>query len=170
MTAVFTIGYGNRTAEDFLKLLKQHEIEVLVDVRSQPYSKYNVDFTKQNLIRILKRVHIKYEFMGDSLGGRPNDDGCFSYSAERKKKLLDPKKCETKDFYTKGISRLKALQSQGRSIALMCSELEPERCHRGYVIGKTLERELVSVMHIDKDGTLKPQAEIPDMVYQPSLL
>lgn len=170
MTSIYTIGYGNRTTEVFLTLLKQYNIDVVVDVRSQPVSKYNLDFTKQRLSRILNRARIRYEFMGDLLGGRPDDKGCFSYSAKRKTELLDPRKCETKDSYIKGISRLKAMRSPGRRIALMCSELEPERCHRGYVIGKTLEREDVDVVHIDRDGAPKPQADIPDMIYQPALL
>ena len=169
MREIFTIGYGGRTADEFTALLKQYEIEVLVDVRSSPYSSYYTDFDRPNLSEMLKRSAIRYVFMGDTLGGRPDDRGCYSYSPGRKKELLDPKKCETKDFYKDGISRLQSGLSRGHRAVLMCSELEPQNCHRGYVIGKTLADNGISVVHIDKNGKGKPQAELPDMMYQESL-
>lgn len=33
---IYTIGYGNRTLEQFIALLKQYEIAFVADVRSQP--------------------------------------------------------------------------------------------------------------------------------------
>ncbi len=170
MEKIFTIGYGNRDIDEFIALLKKYQIDLLVDIRSQPYSGYNKDFTKRQLSGLLQGAQIDYRFMGQALGGRPTHEDCYSYSPDRKQRLLDHKKCETKDFYKRGISQLKTWLAQGHRMALMCSELEPERCHRGYVVGKTLEKELVAVLHIDKFGRLKPQTEIPEMTYQPSLL
>ena len=38
---LFTIGYsGYKEADDFIKELKNHEIQILIDVRSSPYSAY----------------------------------------------------------------------------------------------------------------------------------
>jgi len=37
---IFSIGHSNQPLEAFLSLLQQHSIQVLVDVRSSPYSKY----------------------------------------------------------------------------------------------------------------------------------
>ena len=171
MAEIFTIGYGNRTIEAFIALLKQYDIELLVDVRSQPYSRYNPDFGKSVLSQMLKRSGIDYRFMGDSLGGRPDDSDCYSYSPDRKKALLDPKKCETRGFYNDGIARLKGELARGQRVALMCSELAPQNCHRSYVIGRTLhERERLAVVHIDRNGERTPHASLPDMVYQEQLL
>lgn len=169
MNEIFTIGYGGRAIEEFAALLKQYEIEVLVDVRSSPYSSYYTDFDRPHLSETLKRFDIRYVFMGDALGGKPDDPDCYSYSPDRKKEVLDPKKCETKDFYRQGISRLRKGLSGGYRMALMCSELEPQNCHRSYVISKTLEQERINAVHIDKNGKRKPQAELPDMIYQESL-
>lgn len=170
MHKIFTIGYGNRDIAEFIALLKKYQIDLLVDIRSQPYSGYNKDFTKHQLSGLLQGAQIDYMFMGQALGGRPTHEDCYSYSPDRKQRLLDHKKCETKDFYKRGISQLKTWLARGHRMALMCSELEPERCHRGYVVGKTLEKELVAVLHIDEFGRLKHQAEIPEKIYQPSLL
>ncbi len=169
MHEIFTIGYGGRTTTEFVALLERYGIETLADVRSSPYSQYHTDFDRPHLRKLLERSDMRYVFMGDSLGGRPDDRDCYSYSPARRKALLDPSKCETKDFYLAGISHLKKL-ARGTQVALMCSELDPQNCHRSYVIGKTLERRGIQVVHIDRNGQRKPQAELPAMVYQESLL
>ena len=170
MKEIFTIGYGGRKTHEFVALLREYDIDVLVDVRSQPYSRYSDDFSKGNLSRILKRHDIEYEFMGDSLGGKPSDRDCYSFSPRRKKHVLDPNKCERKDFYRNGISNLKRALSQGNRIVIMCSELEPHDCHRGYVIGKTLDRDEIAVVHIGRHGERMSQNQIPQMNYQKALL
>ncbi len=170
MNEIFTIGYGGRDTSDFIALLNQYDIDTLVDVRSQPYSRYAPDFNKERLSAILSRSGIAYQFMGDSLGGRPDDSECYTYSPQRKKKLLDARKCETRDFYQRGISRLKRALSAGRRIALMCSELEPHDCHRGYVLGKTLDDDETTVVHIGRYGEPLTQSQIRETNYQEALL
>ena len=43
---IFTIGYGGRPTDEFVAMLKHYKIDILVDVRTQPYSKFNPDFTR----------------------------------------------------------------------------------------------------------------------------
>ncbi|MGZ6365218.1 MAG: DUF488 domain-containing protein, partial [Ktedonobacteraceae bacterium] len=74
---IYTIGYGNRSIEDFVKLLKKFDIKFLVDIRSQPYSRFNTDFSKDELEKSLKQHSIRYIFMGNTLGGRPKDNSCY---------------------------------------------------------------------------------------------
>ena len=169
MNEIFTIGYGGRETDDFIALLNQYEIDTLVDVRSQPYSRYAADFCSARLSKILNGRGIRYKFMGDSLGGRPDDRNCYTYSPQRNKELLDANKCESKDFYRNGISRLKQELSEGRRIVIMCSELEPHDCHRGYVLGKTLDGDQIAVVHIGRHGERLPQSQIPSMNYQQAL-
>lgn len=170
MNEIFTIGYGGRETNDFIALLNQYDIDTLVDVRSQPYSRYAPDFCKERLTAILNRSGIAYQFMGNSLGGRPDDSECYTYSPQRKKKLLDAKKCEEKDFYQQGIARLRRASSTGRRIVIMCSELEPHECHRGYVLGKTLDDAETVVVHIGRHGEPLTQCQIRETNYQQALL
>lgn len=170
MNEIFTVGYGSRETDEFIALLNEYEIDTLVDVRSQPYSRYSPDFCKDRLSAILNRSGIRYQFMGDSLGGRPDDSQCYTYSPQRKKKLLDARKCETRDFYQRGITRLKRALSAGRRIVIMCSELEPHECHRGYVLGKTLDGDEIIVSHIGPYGELLSQSQIRETNYQEALL
>lgn len=170
MNEIFTIGYGGRETDEFVALLNRYEIDTLVDVRSQPYSRFAPDFNKERLATILSRCGIQYEFMGNSLGGRPDDSNCYTYSPQRKKRLLDARKCESREFYQQGISRLKRRLSTGRRIVIMCSELEPQECHRGYVLGKTLDDGETTVIHIGRYGERLSQSQIREINYQEALL
>jgi uncharacterized protein (DUF488 family) len=59
-TPIYTIGYGNRSIGDFIKLLQNYDIKFLVDIRSQPYSRFNPDFSKDSLEKRLKQHLIQY--------------------------------------------------------------------------------------------------------------
>ncbi len=151
MNELFTIGYGGRETGDFVALLKRYAIDVLVDVRTQPYSKFNPDFTRTSLTKIVARAGLGYVFMGDSLGGRPADEHCFVAGK------LDATRCEERDWYQRGIARLRALAGEQR-VAIMCSEKDPANCHRSYVVGATVAKDAnFKVLHIDKAGELKTQ-------------
>ena len=70
---IYSIGQGNRSIETFFNLLKQYEIDYLIDVRSNPFSRFNPDFSKGKLERVCQSYAVTYVFMGDSLGGKPSD-------------------------------------------------------------------------------------------------
>ncbi|MGN6177950.1 MAG: DUF488 family protein [Mucilaginibacter sp.] len=46
---IYTIGHGNRKTDDFIYLLKKYEIELLVDVRTYPYSRFHTQFRQAAL-------------------------------------------------------------------------------------------------------------------------
>ncbi|GAC1566342.1 MAG: DUF488 domain-containing protein [Ktedonobacteraceae bacterium] len=152
---IYTIGYGNRPIGDFIKLLQKYDIKFLVDLRSQPYSRYNRDFQKDALEHHLKRHQIRYIFMGDTLGGRPEDSSCYTDDGRVDYTIL-----REKDFYQRSISRLYAAWEKQLPIVLMCSEMKPQECHRGKLIGNTLVEQGMDVTHIDESGNIKTQGEI----------
>src|SRR5207244_13278444 len=75
-----TIGHSNHPLDHFLRLGKDHRIEVVVDTRSQPYSKYSPHYDREPLRDALAAAGVKYVFMGRELGGRP--DGAEFYDEE----------------------------------------------------------------------------------------
>ncbi len=163
---IYTIGYGNRSIENFIKLLQSHNVKYLVDIRSQPYSRYSPNFSKDALDLHLKQQHISYVFMGDTLGGRPKDSSCYLDDGKVDYTIL-----REKDFYQRGINRLCAAWEKQLPMVLMCSEMKPEECHRGKLIGNTLVEHGLVVTHIDEAGNTKTQYEINQMFVdnQPSL-
>jgi uncharacterized protein (DUF488 family) len=152
---LYTIGHGSRKQADFLALLKDFGIQYLVDVRSQPFSKFNPHFNQNELKFFLEKNGIKYVFMGDTLGGRPKDSSC--YDSEGK---VDYEAVKTKDFFLQGIERLKIAYSKDINVVIMCSESKPCECHRSKLIGKVLNIENIVLKHIDEKGKIKDQSVV----------
>src|SRR6266704_531425 len=72
MGTVYTAGHSSHSIELFMELLTKHAIQVLVDVRSAPYSRYAPQFDHDLLPRSLNQKGIRYLFLGRELGGRPD--------------------------------------------------------------------------------------------------
>ena len=155
---IYTIGYGNRSFGDFVKLLQHYEIKFLVDIRSQPYSRFNPDYSKDALERRINSPLMRYIFMGDTLGGRPKDSSCYIDNK------VDYKRVREKPFFQRGIAYLHTAWEKQLRIALMCSEAKPQECHRTKLIGNILTEQNIDVAHIDETGAIKTQAQINHMI------
>lgn len=147
---IYTIGHSNHTSEALLKLLQQHGVACLVDVRSQPYSRYNPQFNRETLIRSLHTAQISYLHMGDTLGGRPEqvdlyDEGSTRPNYSRQRQT---------DLYQQGLHQLAELAKQ-RTVAMMCSEGNPHECHRQWLITPDLLDLEIIVLHIHPNGKLE---------------
>lgn len=152
---IYTVGYGNRSIEQFIALLKRYEIAFVADVRSQPYSRHNSNFSKDDLAFRLKQHNIHYLYMGDTLGGRPQDSTCYDNNGR-----VDYAKLREKSFYQEGINRLRTAWEKQLHVAVMCTEIRPNECHRGKLIGNTLIEQQIAVRHIDETDILVEQEEV----------
>jgi uncharacterized protein (DUF488 family) len=151
---IFTIGHSNHSEEKFLELLTQHGIEVLVDVRSQPFSRYNPQFNDSNLANSLKAAGIRYLFMGKELGGRPEGEEFLDESGH----ALYHRMADSPEFLA-GIERLERGLQEDRT-AIMCSEENPAICHRHLLVTRVISDRGVDVLHIRGDGRLETEDEI----------
>jgi uncharacterized protein (DUF488 family) len=93
--------------------------------------------------------------MGDQLGGRPSSSEC--YDSDRK---VNYQKMESDHQFLAGIARVEKAMSKGLQVAIMCSELRPEECHRTKLIGKVLGDRGHVVRHLDADGTVIDQDKV----------
>ena len=156
MREVFTIGYGGRDTSEFITILNRYRIDTLVDVRSQPYSRYMPDFSSARLSRILNRAGIRYEFMGDSLGGRPKDQTCYSYGPQRKKKLLDARKVRIAGILPQERNRAMCY-ALSISLSLECNDLNHHlrvRAWFSFTIGRNLGYVVIAHMKLALAPTL----------------
>lgn len=149
---LLTIGHSNHAPEHFQALLREHQIEVLVDVRSWPHSRYVEWADRGTLPALLAAVEAKYLFLGDQLGGRP-DDGAFY---DRDGYVLYARVAASQEFRM-GIERLKRGVNQCR-VAVMCSEENPETCHRRLLVAKVMLDEGHAVTHIRGDGRCEAES------------
>jgi uncharacterized protein (DUF488 family) len=154
---IYTVGHSNQTMERFLALLERHGIQILVDVRSHPYSRYVPHFNRPALEDAVERKGVQYLYLGEELGGRPV--GGEYYDA---KGYVLYGRVAKAPFFRKGIERLEDEAALSR-VALMCSEEDPTNCHRRLLIARVLAGEGVAVVHIRGDGALQdPSAfELP---------
>jgi len=137
----FTIGHSNRSLSELISLLKEFNIEVLIDVRSWTSSKKYPHFNREVLRENLKAKGIKYFWLGKELGGyRKNGLGDRSPNKAWKsigfRNYADHTLSE--EFRTE-ISRLLRYGDKWK-VAYMCAEKFYWRCHRriisDYLIAK----------------------------------
>lgn len=150
---LYSIGHGARKIGDFIDLLKKYGIRYVADVRSYPQSRFHPHFNRRALEESLAAESIAYIFMGDELGGRPKDETCYVDNA------IDYGRVAEKEFYQKGIARLKTAFEKQLRVAIMCSERNPADCHRSKLIGQTLLSEGIDLLHIDEHGNLISQKD-----------
>ncbi len=147
---IYTIGHGNHPLDRFLGLLSDAGIELVVDVRSFPASRYLPHFNRKALQETLIASGIDYHYLGDLLGGRPPGFG--------KERPLTYEDAVKREGFREGLAQLIELSSRKRC-AVMCAEQDPNRCHRRHIITRALVRPGISVMHILGDGTLVQERE-----------
>lgn len=151
---LFTVGHSNYSQEAFLELLRLHHVDVLADVRSQPSSRYLPHFNAAQL-KLVSTHGLKYVWL-EELGGRPKEaryydnEGHANYAA-----------MSEAPFFLEGLERLKRGMERYR-VAVMCSEENPDECHRRLLIVKTLceqDRAYVDeIAHIRRGGRLELEA------------
>lgn len=148
---VYTLGHSTHTEEEFISLLKQYGVDLLIDVRSLPGSNYVPQFNKENMEVWLPEGNIDYLHM-PILGGRRNKNHEIdpSYvSGWRNASFRNYAGYTFTEEYKQGIEELKELMSE-HTICLMCSEAVPWRCHR-LIISNTLVAQDIPVEHIISD-------------------
>ena len=149
MSSFFTIGHSNHAVEVWLALLRQHRVEVVVDTRSSPFSKYVPQFDRELMQRSLEEAGIRYLFLGAELGGRPANPAYY----DAKGRVLYSRLRDDARFQA-GIARLETGMERFR-VALVCGEEDPAHCHRRLLIGRVLAERGHIMIHIRGDGRLE---------------
>jgi uncharacterized protein (DUF488 family) len=154
MSVICTIGHSSQSYEEFATLLRNNGIEVVVDVRSAPYSRFARQFDRELLNRSLIQSNIKYLFLGRELGGRPDHAGYYDAQGHvlYGRIVSDP-------VFSAGIDRLERGISDFR-VVLMCGEENPAHCHRRLLVGRVLVERGHQLLHIRTDGRAQTDAEV----------
>jgi uncharacterized protein (DUF488 family) len=133
---IYSAGTSIREKKQFIKLLKEFNVEAVADVRRFAKSRFDY-FCKDELCSMLKENKIGYVYLGDTLGGF-REKGYQEYT-------------RTEDFH-QGLDELKKVASKKRT-AFMCAERFPWRCHRRF-IAQELVKEGWRVIHIIYEGKI----------------
>lgn len=155
---IYTIGHSNLALDDFLARLRHAGIDTVVDVRSQPVSRYSLHFDRRPLSASLRDAGIRYSFMGESLGGRPQSTRYYDAEGYVRYDVLS-----ASPEFQDGIDRVMRA-ARTCQLALLCSEADPARCHRHLLIARVLADQgwpRARIVHIDPRGSRLPDDAIP---------
>ena len=163
---VFTIGHSTRTIAAFLALLREAEIDCLVDVRRFPGSRRHPQFNAEALSQSLAEAGILYRHL-PSLGGRrggarDKESPHTLWREEAFRNYADY--AETAEF-REGFESLLALAAEHR-VAIMCAEAVWWRCHRR-IITDYLIAAGIGVMHILGEGKIESARLTPEATIRP---
>lgn len=151
---ILTIGHSSHSVEGFLRLLRSYGIDVLVDVRSSPRSRFVPQFNQEVLRKAVPACGIRYVYFGHELGGRPptdeyyDDEGFVLYS-----------RIAASPQFAQGVLHL-VREAERHRVAVMCSEENPAQCHRRLLIGRVLAQGGACVLHVRGDGRLQSEDDV----------
>jgi len=151
---IYTIGHSNQSLENFLKLLLANGIQVLVDVRSIPRSKYASQFDSPVLKPAIVKAGLKYLYFGQEIGGKPQNRAFYDLDGYVLYELIaqSPAFINTLDRLIEGVSKYR--------VAIMCSEEDPTECHRRLLIGRVLGNRGVEQLHLRADGRVQTETDL----------
>lgn len=155
MGNLFTVVHSQHTPEYFIDLLKSHNINWVLDVRSTPYSKYAEQFNRENAQAFLQDGGIRYSYMGKYFGARPMEPTLYNNEG-----YLDFEKVAQSERFNIGVENVLLGLKQNNNIALMCTEKDPIDCHRAILVARAFDLRGIEVNHILADGTLQNQRKL----------
>jgi len=169
-----TIGHSTRSLNAFIACLCAHHVRVLADVRSVPRSRHNPQFVEEFLAPTLALAEIGYFHLSD-LGGFRRPWANSPNGAWRNSSFRGYADYMQTDAFRVALDELIALGRRG-TVAVMCAEAVPWRCHRSLIADALLARGirveevvgtdtvrdhgLTPFAHVDGDRVLYPVHDV----------
>jgi uncharacterized protein (DUF488 family) len=127
----FTIGHSTRSIAEFVELLRESDIERVVDVRSIPRSRTNPQFNESTLCESLATRRIDHEHIAElgGLRGKQRLDEPLLNGYWRVRSFRNYADYALTEPFAAGLARLRRQGAQQRC-AIMCAETLWWRCHR----------------------------------------
>jgi uncharacterized protein (DUF488 family) len=147
LPTIYTVGHSDHEVDGFVALLQGRGVDTVVDVRSQPYSRWAPAYNRETLHGALEAAGLTYLFMGEALGGRPGDPSLYDPGTL----VPDYERVAATAIFQEGIEALVGLARRA-TVVIMCSEGDYHQCHRARLITPSLLALDVAVTHILPDG------------------
>ena len=154
---IYTIGHSNYPVEKLIDMLKHYNMDTVVDIRGTPYSKYNIQYNKENISHTLKEAGFIYIYMAKEFAAKRENK--ISYNKEG---YSDFEKVVKEQDFLNGVNRLKVGCEKGYKIALLGAMQDPIRCHRSILVGRALIEHGFNVKHILDDYSIASQKHIEE--------
>jgi uncharacterized protein (DUF488 family) len=158
MNTLYTIGHSTRTMEQFIALLRAHDIQMVVDVRTIPKSRHNPQFGQDLLSPALHEAGIEYTQLA-KLGGLRRAARDSINTGWQNSSFRGYADYMATGEFEEGLEELKAM-AQKKRVAILCAEAVPWRCHRS-LIADALTIQGWQVLHIQSRKTARPHELTP---------
>lgn len=157
-TRIYTIGHSTRTFEELADALCAAGVAVVADVRTVPRSRRNPQFERATLGPALRARHIRYVHLPE-LGGLRKPRRHSLNTAWRNDSFRGYADYMLTGEFETGLAKLRAL-SKRSTVALMCAEAVPWRCHRSLIADVLMARG-AEVLHITGAHHASPHRMTP---------
>lgn len=151
---VYTIGYSGFKKNDFVEALRKYGINLVIDVRSKPYSQYFSDYNKENLERFLTGEHIFYRNYAVEFGARQTNN---LYHAQG---YMDFELFSQSDSFLTGFDKIEKTLEKGYTPVLMCAEKDPFNCHRAILVSRAFSLTGYHIEHLLPNDETITQSDI----------
>jgi len=155
---LYTIGHSTRTLDELVDLLRAHDVSILADIRTIPRSRHNPQFEQDALRPALSRRRIRYVHL-PALGGLRHARRDSPNAGWRNASFRGYADHMLTEDFERGLSELGGLAREG-TVAVMCAEAVPWRCHRSLVADALTVRG-AQVEHITGPGKSHPHRLTP---------
>jgi uncharacterized protein (DUF488 family) len=165
--ALFTIGHATRPIGGFIELLKEAEVELVVDVRTAPRSRTNPQFDRESLAASLAAVGIEYRHIAELGGLRPRqkDIPTSTNAFWQNRSFHNYADYAMSGEFQSALEQLREL-SRAKRCAIMCAETLWWRCHRR-IIADYLLAAGETVFHILGPGQIEQARITPSARREP---
>jgi uncharacterized protein (DUF488 family) len=172
----FTIGHSTRAIPEFVDLLRECDVRLVVDVRTVPRSRTNPQYNSDVLPATLADFQIGYEHIAalGGLRGTRKDVPPVTNAFWENQSFHNYADYAMTSSFRSGLARLREL-GHAQRCAIMCAEAVWWRCHRRiitdylisagetvcHILGKghTERARMTSAARLGPDGTLTYPAE-----------
>jgi uncharacterized protein (DUF488 family) len=128
---ILTVGHSTHPFDDFVAMLKAHNVSQLADVRTVPKSRRVPQYNTESLAKELPKRGIDYVHL-KSLGGLRHARKDSINTGWRNASFRGYADYMGTQDFQQGIDRLLDLARTKRTV-IMCAEAVPWRCHRSLV-------------------------------------
>jgi len=146
---IHSVGHGARTLDEFLALLQGGAIEVLVDIRTAPYSRKHPHFTGAALADAVRLGSVAYLHL-KGLGGWRTAPPSSPHAALKEPGFRGYADHLASSDFARDYAMLRSL-AEGHSAAFMCSESLWWKCHRR-ILADRLTADGWDVRHLAAPG------------------
>jgi 3-methyladenine DNA glycosylase/8-oxoguanine DNA glycosylase len=150
---VYTIGHSTRTVDELVESLRRFNVTTLVDIRTIPRSRHNPQFNEDALSAALAPRQLRYAAVPE-LGGLRRTRPDSPNQGFRNQSFRGYADYMLTAGFEAGLSKLLALSAES-TLALMCAEAVPWRCHRSLVADALVVRG-AEVAHITSAARASP--------------